>query len=122
MNSRYKKILNNISANNEEGVCLEMASVGMYDAFNTDVLDLIKACIKSDNIWIRKSAIECMYHLYVYKKENVCSEEFINCLLNGVHDSSTIVREMALETISEIKEFSPSVFKKIENRTVRDEF
>jgi hypothetical protein len=110
---RYEKIMKNIISENEDGVCLEMVSIGMYDDFNDDVLSLVEACIKCKNEWIRKAGFFCLYHQYVNKQDDVCNDQFITSILIGISDSSNIVQNVVSEITSEVKEFSPKVYLRL---------
>ena len=107
------KIKEFILQNDVHHVAITMPAIGMQEKCNKESLELVSLCLKNDEEWIRRAGYICLYHFYIRYREKMCSDEVINFWNQGLTDNSKVVLSMVYDTLDELEEFSPHIYKKI---------
>lgn len=109
----FIKVRNFIKSNDVHQVAIALVSIGMNENCNNENLNLVRLCLQSKDEWIRRAGYICLYHFYIRFRDSVCSNEVIELWRKGMTDKNSTVNSILNDTIDEIKEFSPSIYKQL---------
>lgn len=109
----FSKIKKYILNNDVHNVAITMPAIGMQEKCNKESLELVSLCLQSDEEWIRRAGYICLYHFYIRYRDRMCSDEVINFWNHGLTDNNEVVLSMVNDTLSEVEEFSPHIYKKV---------